>query len=93
LPREDVDVWKKDGVEELMKSFSVDDEEEEAGGCGEGCMKEGVTSRAYGMYDETGFFPALCRHGFILKVVDMVKSGELYVFFVNFSSLLLTSSI
>ncbi|KAJ7351528.1 hypothetical protein DFH08DRAFT_957837 [Mycena albidolilacea] len=78
LPREDVDVWKKDGVEELMKSFSVDDEEE-AGGCGEGWqnMKEGVTSRAYGMYDETGFFPALCRHGFILKVVDMVKSGEL----------------
>ncbi|KAJ7814774.1 hypothetical protein B0H14DRAFT_2375803, partial [Mycena olivaceomarginata] len=79
LPREDVDVWKKDGVEELMKSFSVDDEEEEAGGCGEGWqnMKEGVTSRAYGMYDETGFFPALCRHEFILKVVDMVKSGEL----------------
>ncbi|KAJ7811247.1 hypothetical protein B0H14DRAFT_2378494 [Mycena olivaceomarginata] len=32
---------------------------------------------AYGMYNKTGFFPALCRHGFILKVVDMVKSGEL----------------
>ncbi|KAJ6518121.1 hypothetical protein C8R47DRAFT_1205193 [Mycena vitilis] len=41
-------------------------------------MKEDVTSRAYGMYDETGFFPALCRHGFVLKVVDMVKSGELF---------------
>ncbi|KAJ7895486.1 hypothetical protein B0H14DRAFT_2222572, partial [Mycena olivaceomarginata] len=79
LCREEVDVWKKDGVQELMKSFSVDDEEEEEGGCSEGWqnMKENVTSRAYGMYDETGFFPALCRHGFVLKVVDMVKSGEL----------------
>ncbi|KAJ7713402.1 hypothetical protein DFH07DRAFT_688765, partial [Mycena maculata] len=33
--------------------------------------------RSYGMYNETGFFPALCRHGFVLKVVDMVRSGEL----------------
>ncbi|KAJ7722253.1 hypothetical protein B0H14DRAFT_3520387 [Mycena olivaceomarginata] len=51
---------------------------EEESGCPE-CwqnMKEDVTARAYGMYDETGFFPALCRHGFVLKVVDMVKSGE-----------------
>ncbi|KAF8128079.1 hypothetical protein K438DRAFT_2000463 [Mycena galopus ATCC 62051] len=40
-------------------------------------MKEDVTARAWGMYDETGIFPALCRHGFMLVVVDMVKSGEL----------------
>jgi hypothetical protein len=40
-------------------------------------MKEEVTARAYGMYDETGFFPCLCRHSFVFVVVDMVKSGEL----------------
>ncbi|KAJ7343076.1 hypothetical protein DFH08DRAFT_963082 [Mycena albidolilacea] len=79
LSRDAVDVWKKDRVQELMKSFSVDDGEEEAGGCDKGWqnMKEDVTSQAYGMYDETGFFPALCHHGFVLKVVDMVKSGKL----------------
>ncbi|KAJ7226507.1 hypothetical protein B0H12DRAFT_1205258 [Mycena haematopus] len=91
LPREEVDKWAKDGVDDLMKSFAVDteegvegaedgiDTEEVDSGCAERWqnMKEDVTSRAYGMYDETGFFPALCRHGFVLKVVDMVKSGEL----------------
>lgn len=91
LPREDVDRWAKEGLEELMKTFvaspesvemEVDgavDEGVEDVGCDEGWqnMKEEVTARAYGMYDETGWFPALCRHSFVLKVVDMVKSGEL----------------
>ncbi|KAJ6501407.1 hypothetical protein DFH09DRAFT_1335950 [Mycena vulgaris] len=83
LSREEVNMWGKEGVDELMKSFSFTEEggeeEEEEDGCSERWqnMKEEVTSCAYGMYDETGFFPALCRHGFVLKVVDMIKSGEL----------------
>ncbi|KAJ6590434.1 hypothetical protein DFH09DRAFT_1306980 [Mycena vulgaris] len=83
LPREEVKKWGKEGLRELMKDFSVeregDEGEAEELGCSERWqnMKEDVTARAYGMYDETGFFPALCRHGFVLKVVDMVKSGEL----------------
>ncbi|KAJ7727652.1 hypothetical protein DFH07DRAFT_871547 [Mycena maculata] len=81
LPREEVDRWGKEGEADLMKGRSADedaDDKEEAG-CSERWqnMKEDVTSRSYGMYDETGFFPALCRHGFVLKVVDMVRSGEL----------------
>ncbi|KAJ7809279.1 hypothetical protein B0H14DRAFT_2379836 [Mycena olivaceomarginata] len=40
-------------------------------------MKQDVTARTYGMYDETGIFLALCRHGFMLVIVDMVQSGEL----------------
>jgi hypothetical protein len=40
-------------------------------------MKEEVTAWAWGMFDEMGFFPSLCRHGFVLVVVDMIKSGEL----------------
>ncbi|KAJ7803082.1 hypothetical protein B0H14DRAFT_3778815 [Mycena olivaceomarginata] len=81
LPREEVERWAKEGLEELMKGFEpgtgVDDPDDD--GCDErwANMKEDVTARAYGMYDETGFFPCLCRHSFLLVAVDMVKSGEL----------------
>jgi hypothetical protein len=65
LAWEEVNQWGKEGVEDLMKSFAPnaeDDDNEEEDGCSEHWqnMKEDVTSRAYGMYDETGFFPALC---------------------------------
>ncbi|KAJ7813877.1 hypothetical protein B0H14DRAFT_3090238 [Mycena olivaceomarginata] len=81
LPREEVEKWVKEGLDELMKGFEpgtgVDDPDDD--GCDErwANMKEDVTARAYGMYDETGFFPCLCRHSFLLVAVDMVKSGEL----------------
>ncbi|KAJ7260849.1 hypothetical protein B0H12DRAFT_1013808 [Mycena haematopus] len=83
LPREEVDKWAKEGLEELMKGFvpnaEGEDAEDEEAGCSERWqnMKDNVTTRAWGMYDETGIFPALCRHGFVLIVLDMVKSGEL----------------
>ncbi|KAJ7801388.1 hypothetical protein B0H14DRAFT_2386481 [Mycena olivaceomarginata] len=84
LPREDVNKFEKEGVSDVMKSFAVDSENDEGdSGCSDNWqnMKEGVvTARAYGMYDETSFFPALCRHGFVRKVVDMEKSGELCAF-------------
>jgi hypothetical protein len=52
---------------------------DEGAGCDERWenMKEAVTVQAWGMYDETGIFPALCLHGFVLNVVDMVQSREL----------------
>jgi hypothetical protein len=31
-------------------------------------------------WDQTGIFTALCRHGIIFSIVDMRRSGELYVF-------------
>ncbi|KAJ6521652.1 hypothetical protein DFH09DRAFT_1251094 [Mycena vulgaris] len=82
LPRAEVDKWAKEGLDELMKGFVLNAEpghDDEEDGCGDRWqnMKEDVTARAWGMYDETGIFPALCRHGFVLVVVDMVKSGEL----------------
>ena len=40
-------------------------------------MKEEVTSRAWGVFDETGIFLSLCRHGFALLLTDMVQSREL----------------
>ncbi|KAJ7737113.1 hypothetical protein B0H16DRAFT_1664771 [Mycena metata] len=84
LSREEVDKWSKEGLKDLMRDFEPGDEEEgsvgdEGAGCSERWqnMKEDSTARAYGMYDKTGIFPALCRHGFVLVIVDMVKSGEL----------------
>ncbi|KAJ7075040.1 hypothetical protein B0H15DRAFT_925551 [Mycena belliarum] len=80
LSREEVDRWAKEGLEGMMKGFVADEAwVEEEDGCSERWqnMQEEVTSRAFGMYDETGFFPALCRHSFVLIVVDMVKSCEL----------------
>ncbi|KAJ7723600.1 hypothetical protein B0H14DRAFT_3098274 [Mycena olivaceomarginata] len=66
LLRQEVDRWEKEGLEELMKGFEAgtgaDDPDDD--GCDE-------------MYDETGFFPCLCRHSFVLVAMDMVKSGEL----------------
>ncbi len=35
------------------------------------------TKRMWGMFDETGIFACACRHGIILWIVDMVRSGEL----------------
>ncbi|KAJ7790912.1 hypothetical protein B0H14DRAFT_2625569 [Mycena olivaceomarginata] len=51
LMREDADKWAKEGVEDLMKSFASNAEDEEEDGCSERWqnMKEDVTSRAYGM--------------------------------------------
>jgi hypothetical protein len=36
-----------------------------------------ITARMWGIFDETGIFLALCWHGFILVVADMIWSGEL----------------
>ncbi|KAJ7795923.1 hypothetical protein B0H14DRAFT_3093466 [Mycena olivaceomarginata] len=81
LPRSDVEEWAKEETNEVMRGFQpgAGEGEDEGAGCDERWenMKEAVTARAWGMYDETGIFPALCRHGFVLVVVDMVQSGEL----------------
>ncbi|KAJ7894413.1 hypothetical protein B0H14DRAFT_2334436 [Mycena olivaceomarginata] len=81
LSRAEVDEWAKDEVDEVMRGFvpGAGEDEDEGAGCEERWenMKEDVTARTWGMYDETGIFPALCRHGFVLVVVNMVQSGEL----------------
>lgn len=40
-------------------------------------MMDAVTKRMWGVFDETGLFLSLCRHGFSLIMADMVQSGEL----------------
>ena len=40
-------------------------------------MKDDITKRMWAIFDETGIFLALRRHGFSLVIADMVQSGEL----------------
>ena len=40
-------------------------------------MKDEITKKMWGIFDETGIFLSLCRHGFSLVIADMVQSGEL----------------
>jgi hypothetical protein len=37
--------------------------------------------RMWNIYEETGIFAAACRHGMILWLADMVRSGELSVYY------------
>ncbi|KAI5985372.1 hypothetical protein EDD15DRAFT_2390180 [Pisolithus albus] len=39
-------------------------------------MKDSVTQKMWNIFDETGAFVAVCRHGFCLVIADMVQSGE-----------------
>ncbi|KAF7366983.1 hypothetical protein MSAN_00957000 [Mycena sanguinolenta] len=77
IARDVVESWAVADEEELAKVR--DEEEERESGCSEKWqnMKESHTVRAVAVYDETGIFAGLCRHGFVLAFVDMVKSGEL----------------
>ncbi|KAK1232440.1 hypothetical protein PQX77_004416 [Marasmius sp. AFHP31] len=78
LSREEVDQWAKDAIQEL---FGRKDEDifSESNGCADRWknMSEELTSKMWGIFEETGIFLSLCRHGFVLLVVDMVQSGEL----------------
>jgi hypothetical protein len=75
LTREQVDMWSKEILSKTMPGFTEDPENP----CAERWknMKEELTARMWGIFEETGLFLALCRHGFVLLLADMVRSGEL----------------
>ncbi|KAJ7195687.1 hypothetical protein GGX14DRAFT_537230 [Mycena pura] len=77
LSRERVDLWSKEVLQGLVDVPVYDPAENSA--CQERWknLKEEMTSRMWGIFDETGVFLSLCRHGFVLVLADMVKSGEL----------------
>jgi hypothetical protein len=75
LTREQVDEWAKEEPMEEVPGFEYDDDNP----CAERWrnMKTKFTAKMWGIFDETGIFLALCRHGFVLVLADMVRSGEL----------------
>ncbi|KAF7305017.1 hypothetical protein MKEN_01216700 [Mycena kentingensis (nom. inval.)] len=80
-PREEVNKYGKEELAELLKGIMHDPDfdDDDDDGCQErwNNMKEEVTARAWGLYEETGVFIAVCRHSFCLVICDMVRSGEL----------------
>ena len=75
-----VERWAKLVAQDLLPSEPKNDEDED-NPCAEHWtnMINEVTAHMWGIFDETGIFLALCRHGFVLVVANMIQSGELYV--------------
>ncbi|KAJ3780169.1 hypothetical protein GGU10DRAFT_397858 [Lentinula aff. detonsa] len=76
LSREEVNQWSKEAIKEMSEGKA---EDSEPNPCTERWknLSEELTAKMWGVYDETGVFLSLCRHSFVLLIVDMVASGEL----------------
>ncbi|KAI6007027.1 hypothetical protein EDD15DRAFT_2383928 [Pisolithus albus] len=74
LTREFVERFASD----RQNGHSIIDEDGDGNLCAERWknMKDSVTRRMWDVFDETGAFIAVCRHGFCLLIADMVQSGE-----------------
>ncbi|PPQ80089.1 hypothetical protein CVT24_006543 [Panaeolus cyanescens] len=77
LSREEVDKWARESVD-LLAVDKNKISESSPGLCDDRWknMASDKTSRMWGIFDETGIFLSLCRHGHVLVVMDMVRSGE-----------------
>ncbi|KAG6881052.1 hypothetical protein C0992_001987, partial [Termitomyces sp. T32_za158] len=87
LTREEVDQWAKAQLEEILSSGASKDpssslpreesveEDNPCAGQWTNMINE-VTAKMWGIFDETGVFLSLCRHGFALVIADMMQSGE-----------------
>ncbi|KAJ7074925.1 hypothetical protein B0H15DRAFT_792589 [Mycena belliarum] len=78
ISRDKVDKWAKTRLEEALP-MQQPNSKTRYNPCADRWknMVNDVTSKMWGVFDETGIFLALCRHGFVLLVTDMLRSGEL----------------
>ena len=72
-----VDTWSKDNIIAMCTTYNEDKDDDNP--CAEHWrnMKSSLTSKMWGVFEETGLFLALCQHGFVLMMADMIQSGEL----------------
>ncbi|KAF8158710.1 hypothetical protein K438DRAFT_1910030 [Mycena galopus ATCC 62051] len=71
ISRPEVDRWVKERLaEEVVLPVSACEEHWKN-------LSDELTSKMWGIFNETGIFIALCQHSFVLLVADMVRSGEL----------------
>ncbi|KAJ7343266.1 hypothetical protein DFH08DRAFT_1009750 [Mycena albidolilacea] len=77
LLQERVEKWVKDRVADRLPMQAAGKEEDNPCADRWKNMINDVTSKMWGIFDETGIFLALCRHGFVLVIADMIRSGEL----------------
>ncbi|KAJ7851290.1 hypothetical protein B0H14DRAFT_3085820 [Mycena olivaceomarginata] len=76
LSRERVDAWAKTRLAEILPMEAHSGEDNPCADRWKNMVND-VTSKMWGIFDETGVFLALCRHGFVLVIADMIRSGEL----------------
>ncbi|KAK0461669.1 uncharacterized protein EV420DRAFT_1266632 [Desarmillaria tabescens] len=79
VSRAHVEEFSKEAIGEILTTDTDPENPMEPSPCTErwANMVNDLTSRMWGIYDETGIFLSVCRHGFVLLVADMIKSGEL----------------
>ncbi|KAJ6457334.1 hypothetical protein C8R45DRAFT_1056376 [Mycena sanguinolenta] len=76
ISREHSPCSQRRGMSEVLIMFCIQDGENPCADRWKNMIND-VTSKMWGIFDETGIFLALCRHGFVLVIADMIKSGEL----------------
>ncbi|KAF8131788.1 hypothetical protein K438DRAFT_1788137 [Mycena galopus ATCC 62051] len=79
LDQEKVNKWSKQCIAQMLPMEA--DESDEPNLCADRWknMIEDVTAKMWGVFDKTGIFLCLYQHGFVLIIMDMIKSGELYI--------------
>ena len=77
LTNEQVDQWSKETLAQLSPAYIEDETDDNPCAKRWRNMKTELTARMWGIFHETGLFLALCRHGFVLMLLDMIRSGEL----------------
>lgn len=77
LTNEQVNQWSKEILTQLCPKYNEDETDDNP--CAERWrnMRTELTAKMWGVFHETGLFLALCCHGFVLMLADMVRSGEL----------------
>jgi Kyakuja-Dileera-Zisupton transposase len=77
LTNAQVDEWSKETLAALCPAYNEDESDNNS--CAERwrSMRTVFTAKMWGVFQETGMFLALFRHGFVLLLADMVCSGEL----------------
>lgn len=99
IPAEEVDEWARETRSALTVEVSDDDNEGDDDGVGPGqnervnpgpcannwkAAQSDSKKRMWGVFLETGLFASACRHGFVLWIADMIRSGEQCVRTLNF---------
>ncbi|KAJ7027665.1 hypothetical protein C8F04DRAFT_1266767 [Mycena alexandri] len=76
IDRAEVDKWAKTKLANILPTDEIPGEDVPCSDRWKNMIND-VTSKMWGIFDETGIFLALCRHGFVLLLADMIRSGEL----------------
>uniref|UniRef100_A0A0W0FVZ3 Uncharacterized protein n=1 Tax=Moniliophthora roreri TaxID=221103 RepID=A0A0W0FVZ3_MONRR len=86
LPEEEVDKWDVSRFRREDKAgWDVDENGEDKSPCEDKWknIKEAHTAKVWGVFKVQGWFVLLCRHSFVMKVADMIRSGEKAKYFLS----------